>query len=85
MGFKEIIEKKVDEFLQLCKVHNVKSLYVFGSSTTDNFDPQNSDIDLLVEIDNLDPLERGENLISIWDKLEDFFNRKVDLLTYFFN
>ena len=26
-------------------------------------------------------MERGELLISIWDKLEDFFGRKVDLLT----
>lgn len=41
----------------------------------------NSDIDLLVEIDDSDPIERGENLLSLWDKFEDFFNRKVDLLT----
>ena len=26
-------------------------------------------------------LEKGEKLLSLWDKLEDFFQRKVDLLT----
>jgi len=41
----------------------------------------NSDIDLLVEIDDQDPLERGEKLLSLWDNFEQFFQRKVDLLT----
>ena len=36
---------------------------------------------LLIEIDNDDPIERGENLMNIWDKFEQFFQRKVDLLT----
>ena len=40
-----------------------------------------SDIDLLVEIDISDAVERGEKLMSLWDKLELFFKRKVDLLT----
>ena len=70
------------EFISLCKMHKVKSLYAFGSSISDKFNEETSDIDLLIEIDNEDPLERGENLINIWDKLEEFFQRKVDLLTY---
>lgn len=69
------------DFLSLCKTHNVKTLYAFGSSITDQFNEASSDIDLLIEIDTDDPIERGENLISIWDKLEQFFQRKVDLLT----
>ena len=58
-----------------------KYLYAFGSSVTDRFDSGTSDIDLLVEIDGSDPIERGEKLISLWDSFEDFFHRKVDLLT----
>jgi predicted nucleotidyltransferase len=65
----------------LCKSHNVKYLYAFGSSVTGKFNPLKSDIDLLVEIDSADPLDRGEKLLSLWDLFEDFFNRKVDLLT----
>jgi len=34
-----------------------------------------------VEIDDADPIERGEKLISLWDSFEQFFHRKVDLLT----
>ena len=81
MNLIESINYKSADFLQLCKLHNVKSLYAFGSSITDKFDEDSSDIDLLIEIDNEDPIERGEKLMSIWDKFELFFKRKVDLLT----
>src|SRR5690606_22630363 len=76
------IQSRTHEFLILCKTHKVQSLYAFGSSITDRFNENSSDIDLLVEIDIKDPIERGEKLMSLWDKLEAFFNRKVDLLTY---
>lgn len=69
------------DFEALCQDHKVKYLYAFGSSVTDRFDYEKSDIDLLVEIDDNDPIERGEKLISLWDLLESFFRRKVDLLT----
>ena len=36
----------------------------------------------MIEIDNNDPIERGENMMNIWDKFEEFFQRKVDLLTF---
>lgn len=81
MVIKTEIVKRLPEFTALCRTHKVKYLYAFGSSTNDNFDPARSDIDLLVEIDEIDPLERGESLISLWDTFEDFFHRKVDLLT----
>ncbi|OBQ55609.1 DNA polymerase subunit beta [Tamlana sp. s12] len=81
MDLKESIKYKMTEFLSLCKSHNVKTLYAFGSSVTDQFNDDSSDIDLLIEIENQDPIERGESLISIWDKFELFFQRKVDLLT----
>ena len=61
--------------------HQVSKLYAFGSSVTDHFDPIKSDIDVVVELNITDPIEYGEALISLWDKLEIFFNRKVDLLT----
>ncbi len=76
----EILKKKAD-FSIFCKNHKVSYLYAFGSSTTDKFNDITSDIDLLVEIDVLDPIERGEKLLSLWDTFELFFHRKVDLLT----
>ena len=77
----EIISKRLEDFKAVCSNHGVKYLYAFGSSVTDRFNSESSDIDLLVEIDDSDPIERGEKLISLWDTFEDFFHRKVDLLT----
>lgn len=82
MMIKEEISKKKDFFADLCKSHDVTYLYAFGSSVSDEkFKPDTSDIDLLVEINTPDPIQRGENLLSLWDSFEHFFNRKVDLLT----
>ncbi|WP_234573250.1 nucleotidyltransferase family protein [Rhodohalobacter sp. 614A] len=81
MYLKHLIQQKDQEFLNLCRNHSIKMLYAFGSSVTDQFNEQTSDVDLLVEIDEADPIERGEKLMSLWDTLEDFFDRKVDLLT----
>ena len=81
MVVKDEILKELNDFNALCQIHKIKYLYAFGSSVTDKFDYDKSDIDLLVEIDDADPVERGEKLISLWDTFESFFHRKVDLLT----
>lgn len=81
MKIKDSIQAKLIDFTTLCELYNVKTLYAFGSATTNQFDENSSDIDILIEIEENDPLERGEKLLAIWDKLEDFFQRKVDLLT----
>lgn len=81
MIVKDEISARLFDFRTLCENHKVKYLYAFGSSVTDRFDAEKSDIDLLVEIDDNDPIERGEKLISLWDLFENFFHRKVDLLT----
>jgi uncharacterized protein len=81
MIIKDEISKHQKDFTILCKSHEVKYLYAFGSSVTDRFDVNRSDIDLLVEIDSKDPIDRGEKLLSLWDLFEVFFSRKVDLLT----
>ncbi len=81
MNLRESIKSKTNDFLALCKSHDVSSLHAFGSSVTENFDDKSSDIDLLIEIDKHDPIERGESLMNIWDQFESFFERKVDLLT----
>ena len=59
----------------------VKRLYIFGSALTSLFDETTSDIDVLVETENLSPEEKGEQLITLWEDLETLFSRKVDLLT----
>ncbi len=81
MNLKDSLKSNANEFLSLCKTHDVEKLYAFGSSTNNTFDESSSDIDLLIEINTKDPIKRGENLIDLWDKFEKIFQRKVDLLT----
>jgi len=81
MNLKDTIQVRPEEFVTLCKSHDVKTLYAFGSSINENFNEESSDIDLLIELNTEDPIKRGQNLIDLWDKLEAFFQRKVDLLT----
>jgi predicted nucleotidyltransferase len=81
MILRDSIQVNLNEFLTICKTYEVKSLYAFGSSANNQFNEQTSDIDLLIELDTQDPIKRGENLLSLWDKFESLFQRKVDLLT----
>jgi len=81
MNLKQSINSRLHDFLMLCKTHNVKSIYAFGSSVTDQFDEESSDFDFLIEVDNEDPIQRGESLMELWDHFEVLFHRKIDLLT----
>jgi predicted nucleotidyltransferase len=81
MRIQEEISHNISRFDKLCADHKVKYLYAFGSATTNAFNPSKSDIDLLVDIEISDPLEKGELLIDLWDQFELFFSREVDLLT----
>jgi len=64
---------------QLCVQNKVRSLYVFGSMLTSRFD-NDSDIDLIVDIDSASPLEYAECYFNLKFALQDLFSRPVDLL-----
>jgi predicted nucleotidyltransferase len=81
MDLMTLIKERYVEFVDLCRSHKVDKIYAFGSSITNHFDPQTSDIDVVVKINIADPADRGEALLSLWDGLEALFKRKVDLLT----
>jgi predicted nucleotidyltransferase len=48
-----IIEQNLDEIIRICPHRRVHRLAVFGSATDDRFDPDRSDLDLLVEFEIL--------------------------------
>lgn len=81
MELTAIFQGKNTDFAELCRSHKVSKMYAFGSSVSGRFDPDKSDIDLVVKLDISDPADRGDALLSLWDKLEALFNRRVDLLT----
>ncbi len=67
------------EIENLCKAHKVKHLYAFGSVLTERFNSE-SDIDLIVDFQNIDILEYADNYYDLKFSLEDTFKRNVDLL-----
>lgn len=81
MVIHDLIDTRQQEFYDLCKAYSVRRMFAFGSSVRGNFNYEESDIDLLVEIDEKNPVAKGEKIILLWDKLEGFFKCKVDLLT----
>ena len=81
MYLQDFIQNRETEFREICRKFHVSQLFGFGSSVRTDFEPEGSDVDLLVRVDISDPLEKGEALLGLWDALETFFQRKVDLLT----
>ena len=73
------IENYRDELARLCLQAKVRSLYAFGSVLTSRFD-DDSDIDLVVDIDSKNPLEYANCYFKLKFALQDLFNRPVDLL-----
>lgn len=80
MQINPIIEKHFDQLAALCKKYKVDRVYAFGSVVTGTLN-ESSDIDLIVELAPLTPVEKGENLLSLWNELEELYDREVDLLT----
>lgn len=73
------LESYISEIRSLCQKNRVKSLYVFGSVLTDRFTDK-SDIDLIVDIDSIDPLEYSDFYFNLKFALEELLKREIDLL-----
>lgn len=76
----ELIKHNEETIRQLCIKHNVKSLFAFGSVTTDAFKDQ-SDIDLLVSFNPMSPEDYADNYFNLADSFEALLKRPVDLVT----
>jgi predicted nucleotidyltransferase len=65
---------------ELCRRYQVRTLFVFGSAARDDFDPEQSDVDLLVEFEPLAPGGYVNAYFGLRESLEDLFHREVDLV-----
>jgi len=59
----------------------VRRLDLFGSAAAGGFDPERSDVDLLVEFDPMFPGPYAAAYFSLLEGLEKLFGRRVDLVT----
>ena len=69
----------IKDIEKLCKEHKVKSLYAFGSVLTDNFNEQ-SDIDLVVDFENVPVEDYADNYFDFKFLLQDVLQKPIDLL-----
>jgi len=77
----KLIASNIDKLRVLFEKNKIQRAYVFGSAVSGNFD-EKSDIDFLIRFQSdLDPLEKGELWWNLHDKLRDFFNREIDIVT----
>ena len=74
------IEQKRAELIDLCRLHHVQHLAVFGSAWREDFDPQHSDLDFLVEFQSLPPGAYADTYFGLMEGLETLFRRPVDLV-----
>ena len=74
-----IVEQNLSGVSELCKLHNVKDMYLFGSVLTEQFS-SDSDVDFLVNFKPIDLFQYFENYIGLKEKLEYLLKRPVDLL-----
>ncbi len=63
----------------LCQKHGVKVLYVFGSATRDDFNPDRSDLDFLVEFFATGPIQHATQFFALETDLQQLFTNRVDL------
>ncbi|MDR1380614.1 MAG: nucleotidyltransferase domain-containing protein [Tannerella sp.] len=74
-----IVEQNISGVSELCRQHNVKNMYLFGSALTGKFTPA-SDVDLLVSFGNVNLYHYFDNYMDLKDKLELLFRCPVDLV-----
>ena len=76
-----LIEEKRKTIEQLCSQYRVRCLDLFGSALTDdNFNPDKSDLDFLVEFLPLKPGEHADAYFGLLERLQDLFGRHIDLV-----
>ena len=74
-----LIEDNLEEIGRLCRLHGVRKLEVFGSVLRQDFDPQRSDVDVLVEFEP-HVANSFTNFLDLKEALEGLFGRRVDLV-----
>jgi predicted nucleotidyltransferase len=77
----QLIEQHRDELAALCRRAGARRLDAFGSAVRDDFDPTTSDLDFLVEFDDVPPASYAEAYFTLKVGLEALFGRQVDLVT----
>jgi len=77
----EVINKHLDQVAALCRRTGARRLRLFGSAVREDFVPESSDLDFVVEFDALAPAKYADSYFALKEGLEMLFGRRVDLVT----
>ena len=74
------IESNRGQLTELCVRYRVRRLDIFGSAVSDEFDPAASDLDFLVEFEDLRAGQYADAYFGLLEALQELFDRPIDLL-----
>jgi uncharacterized protein len=77
----QLIDQELDQVAALCQRFGALRLDAFGSVVRNDFNGDTSDIDFLVEFDDVSPAEYARAYFALKEGLEALFGRPVDLVT----
>jgi uncharacterized protein len=75
-----LIEQHRSEVESLCRKYRVSRLDLFGSAARGDFDPEKSDLDFLVQFEDLGWKGSFKRYMGLKLDLEDLFGLEVDLV-----
>ncbi|MBI2318650.1 MAG: nucleotidyltransferase domain-containing protein [Betaproteobacteria bacterium] len=75
---RSLVSQHREEIAALCRRYGVLRLDLFGSGATEEFDPQRSDLDFLVDFG--DGPDLFDSYFGLKEALERLFGRNVDLV-----
>jgi hypothetical protein len=68
------------ELVELCRKYRGRRLDVFGSAARGDFNEHSSDVDLLVEFDDMPHADRADAYLGFLMAAEALLRRRVDLV-----
>lgn len=76
----EILQQQREAIAEACSRHGVARLEAFGSALRDDFEPGESDVDLLVELGPMEAYARVDAYFGLLDDLRAILGVPVDLV-----
>jgi predicted nucleotidyltransferase len=75
-----LAQPQLDAIADACRLHHVARLHAFGSVLSPDYRPGESDIDLLVEFQALDPASLYKAYFALLNDLQHRLASRVDLV-----
>ena len=78
---KQLVSRNQEALKLLCHAQEVRELGLFGSAVGEDFDPERSDLDFVVEFAHPERPGVADRFMNLATGLESIFQRRVDLIT----